>query len=198
MESWKQVDSGENAGAERDRAPSKRQEQQAGALPSAATRGHWFPLLELHAAALLSLWACPSPSRASVAKRFIVSLSPGANTDLVGERRTPHRTSSILPGKAGGWDPGSGTQPSLSGNCSEHTRDEMAQHPWLPSVPRLCSLASFAEEQPQGAPSLSLAWQARCHCSFLLCIGIQDWEDSPLPKPALFQTLSTLFKSSKV
>lgn len=49
VEIRKKVDSRENTSVERDRAPgtSTGQEQQAGALPSAATRGHWLPLLEL-------------------------------------------------------------------------------------------------------------------------------------------------------
>lgn len=48
VEIRKKVDSRENTGEEgQSPRPGTGQEQQAGALSSAATRGHWFPLLEL-------------------------------------------------------------------------------------------------------------------------------------------------------
>lgn len=198
VEIRKLVDSGENAGVERDRAPSKGQghkQERSPLQPPEVIGSHCWSCTQF------CLWACPSPSRASGAETFIVSLSPEANTELAGEKRAPYRTPSILPEAARGQDPGSGPQPLLSGNCSEHAGDEdMAQHPWLPAVPSLYFPASFAEEQPQPRSHFPLRWSGRLlsFCSFLLRTGIQDREDSLAPKPPPPKILSTLFKSSKL
>lgn len=108
------------------------------ALPSAATRGHWFPLLELQAASVFG----PVPYLLQpVQPRHLLSPSrPGANTDQ-GDRRALLTEHPPFPCQG---RPGAG--PGLrSSDCfweallSNTGNEEVAQHHWLQSVsqPRL-------------------------------------------------------------
>lgn len=125
--------------------------------------------------------ACSSPSRASAAKTFTVSLKHRSQSRPRRGKRTPHRTASVpLPGEAGSRAPSSGAQPSIPG------------HLWGPQplLPSRCSPASFRDEEPQGASSFTRG----CHspCSFLLHPRIQYQAACPAPHPPPSRTLSTL------
>lgn len=137
-------------------------EKQTGALPSAATRGHWFPRLELQAASAFR--ACPSPSRASAAKT-LSPLSSEANTDPGGEKRTPRRASSIP------WQWKAGAGPGL--------------RPWVfalagnePTAQHLCYFSSQRNSPRERHPS-QVAWEAGGHSALSFSVLESDWAGSP-------------------
>lgn len=122
-ETRKQVDPGGSAGAEwigapRRPGPGQAQEQQAGALPSVATRGHWLPLLELQAPLPPGLFLVFQSQHSP--RHLLSLLGPGANTNwgVGGGGRgllTEHPPPS-LPGEARSQPLGSGPQLLLPGS----------------------------------------------------------------------------------
>lgn len=167
------MDSGESTGTETDRAESPAPWPPALAQDrlclGAASRNtplcsHQRSLVPDAGAASCPLWACPLPSRAST-----------ANTDLRGEKRAPHRTSSIpLPEKAGSQDLGSGSQPLLSGNSSEHPGDkEMARHPWLLLVHQPLSPSFLCRGTTLGS-IFPLKWPERPRCHSARSVSVLE------------------------
>lgn len=157
-----------------------------GALPSAATRGHWFPLLELQAAPAFG--PVPHLLEPAQPRHSLSPSSPGANTDP-GERRGRLTEHPPFPGRRGRPGARPGLRPSvfaITGN------EPMAQHP--------CYLSSQRNSPREHLPS-QVAWEAGgggCHSALSFSVLESDWAGSPVPKSPSPRTLSILFKPSKV
>lgn len=136
-------------------------EQQAGALPSAATRGQRLPLLER----LLASRSQSSPDIYS----FFQAQEPSPAGLAGGGKRSPHRTVSVpLPVEAGCRALTSGLSLCFQGAYPERKRGRGNGVASLATCggPSLCSPASFRDQESQRASSLTRG----CHspCFFLL------------------------------
>lgn len=121
-------------------------------------------------------------------RRSLSPSSPGANSDPRGEKRIPHRSSSIpWPGRLEPrWVLRSSPIAFRRLVLSTLGMEERHSIPGRLPLPQPLLPNFLPRETAQGASSLSSGLgRPGCHsfCFFLLCIGIQHRAGSPAPKP---------------